>query len=263
MGETISTLVFRPPPPTYIRPDRYFFIDVPVTDDDTYSCAGCGGFEPVPAEKGKERSKSPHSTMDHPAVMNLPSIPTQAYRIPATFIRRKGANVTFLYSHGNAEDLGMMYNRMKEMARILGVNIFAYDYTGYGLSRCVSENPTQSSETNVAQPSEAMCYRNIEAAYNYLRYERKIPASSIVLYGRSVGSGPSCYLARKTALEGESVGGLILHSPFLSIYSIVLDLGFPIVGDMFRNDVKAKDIRYDTMFIWMISFTVSFRAFLP
>jgi len=133
---------------------------------------------------------------------------------------------------------------MKELARILCVNIFAYDYTGYGLSRCVSDHAVHSNETTAAQPSEAMCYRNIEAAYNYLRYERKIPASSIVLYGRSLGSGPSCYLARKTAMEGESVGGLILHSPFLSIYSIVVDLGFPIVGDMFRNDVKAKDVRY-------------------
>jgi pimeloyl-ACP methyl ester carboxylesterase len=244
MGETISTLVFRPPPPTYIRPDRFFFIDVPVAEDESFSCAGCGGFEPVPSVRVKERAADPTNAVDPHRTLNLiTDVSTHGFRIPAIFIRRKGAAVTLLYSHGNAEDLGMMYNRMKELARILGVNIFAYDYTGYGLSRCVSTSQSQSSETNTVQPSENMCYRNIEAAYNYLRYERKIPASHIVLYGRSLGSGPSCYLARKTSLEGESVGGLILHSPFLSIYSIVLDLGFPMAGDMFRNDVKAKDIR--------------------
>jgi hypothetical protein len=94
------------------------------------------------------------------------------------------------------------------------------------------------------EPSEGMCYRNIEAAYKYLREERNIPPSQIVLYGRSLGSGPSCHLARKTALDGESVAGVILHSPFLSIYRIVMDFGFGLVGDMFRNKNNAKDIRY-------------------
>lgn len=92
-------------------------------------------------------------------------------------------------------------------------------------------------------PSEEMCYRNVEAAYNYLRNQRKIPSSHIVLYGRSLGSGPSCHLAKLTADKGESVAGLILHSPFLSIYRIVMDVGFNLVGDMFRNKDRARDIR--------------------
>ncbi len=35
---------------------------------------------------------------------------------------------------------------------------------------------------------------------------------NVILYGQSVGSGPSCYLASRR----ERVGGLILHSPFTS-----------------------------------------------
>ena len=88
-----------------------------------------------------------------------------------------------------------------------------------------------------------MIYRNIEAAYNYLRQVHSIPASQIILYGRSLGSGPSCYLAAKTALQGESVGGLILHSPFLSVYKVVADFGFDMLGDMFNNEKRAKNIR--------------------
>lgn len=211
MGEAISTLVFRPPTPTKIRKDRYFFIDVPI-ESRSVSCVStttCGMVPPT------------ESTTD--------AILTESHKIPAFYIRRRGARITFLFSHGNAEDLGMMYNRMKDMARILGVNVLAYDYTGYGLS-------------TGGIPSEAMCYRNIEAAYKYLRYDRTTPASHIVLYGRSLGSGPSCYLARKTAEDGESVAGLILHSPFLSIYRIVMDFGFNMVGDMFKNSTNARKV---------------------
>lgn len=164
-------------------------------------------------------------------------------KIPAFFVRRKGAQHTLLFSHGNAEDLGMMYKRMKDLALVLCVNIMAYDYTGYGLST--------GSETGARQgPSENMIYRNIEAAYKYLREQRNIPASSIILYGRSLGSGPSCYLAAKTTKMGEPVGGLILHSPFLSVYKVVADVwGMDVRGDMFNNEKRAKFIRCPTLII--------------
>ena len=84
-------------------------------------------------------------------------------------------------------------------------------------------------------PCEAMCYKNIDAAFRYLTKVRKIPPSQIVLYGRSLGSGPSCYLAAKSANQGRSVAGLILHSPFLSVYRVVVNCGFTLHGDMFRN----------------------------
>ena len=51
-------------------------------------------------------------------------------RIPAFFIERPGASVTILFSHGNAEDLGMIYDWFSDLARVLKCNIMAYDYTG-------------------------------------------------------------------------------------------------------------------------------------
>jgi abhydrolase domain-containing protein 17 len=66
-----------------------------------------------------------------------------------------------------------------------------------------------------------------------------------VLYGRSLGSGPSCHLAAKTALlakhdaefasEDGPVGGLILHAPFLSVFRVVIDTGCTLPGDKFSN----------------------------
>lgn len=220
MGETISTLVFRPPAPTYLKPSRYFFLDIEPPEDSIVTGCGAAEHADLSACNG---SSSEETTERH------------LHRIPAFYIKRKGAKITLLFSHGNAEDLGMMYSRIKELARILQVNIMAYDYTGYGFS--------------TGSPSEEMCYRNIDAAYSYLRNVRNIPPSQIVLYGRSLGSGPSCYLAAKTARDGESVAAVILHSPFLSVYRVVMDCGFNMVGDMFLNKSNAADIRCPVLIV--------------
>ncbi|GAX10796.1 hypothetical protein FisN_1Hh337 [Fistulifera solaris] len=116
---------------------------------------------------------------------------------------------------------------------MLQVNLFAYDYSGYGMG--MKHGP----------PSEEHCYADIEAAYDYLRNTLGIPAQNIVLYGRSLGSGPSCHLAAQTAMKSKEdaeygsndgpVGGLILHAPFLSVYRVVVDTGCTLYGDKFPN----------------------------
>lgn len=141
--------------------------------------------------------------------------------IAAVFIPRKDATVTILFSHGNAEDLGTSYVWLRVLAENLNVNVMSYDYTGYGES--------------TGSPSEQHCYDDIESAYQYLLKDRHIRPEQIVLYGRSLGSGPSCYLAAKTAESGRNVAGLILHAPFTSIYRVVLSFPFTMVGDKFPN----------------------------
>lgn len=156
-------------------------------------------------------------------------------RIPATYIATPGAKLTLLYSHANAEDLGNIYPWCKFLSKALGVNLLAYDYSGYGLS---------SGDT-----CEENCYADITAAYNYLLEIRKIHPKNIVLYGRSLGSGPSCYLAMKTAEQGHSVGGLILHAPFLSIYRVVMDTRCTLIGDQFPNVDYAPHIKCPSFLI--------------
>ena len=224
MGATISIsdLVFRPPRPTYLKPTRYFFLDVdqenPLTVSSSLSCVTTSSVACAQTNvSASQPGQSPPPTGGR-------------HRIPAFFIKRRDAKITILYSHGNAEDLGMMHERIKNMSRELNANIMCFDYSGYGMA--------------TGNPSEEMCYRNIEAAYSYLRNILGIPASQIVLFGRSLGSGPSCYLAAKTAHEGESVAGLILHSPFLSIYRIVVNSSnLGMVGDMFPNAQRAREIK--------------------
>lgn len=140
--------------------------------------------------------------------------------VPAFFIDRQ-SKITILFSHGNAEDLGMIYEWFCEFTKEVQVNLLAYDYEGYG----------KASGT----PSEQSCYEDVDAAWTYLTNVLNHKPESIVLYGRSLGSGPSCYLAERLASEGTTIGGLILQSPIMSVYRVAFNFRCTIPGDMFPN----------------------------
>ena len=95
---------------------------------------------------------------------------------------------------------------------------------------------------HVGFPGEKNVHADIEAAFHYLRDVIGLSPHQIVLYGRSLGSGPSCYLAHKSAQDGRSVGGLILHSPFLSVFRVVVNLGFTVSGDKFPNVDRLSNV---------------------
>lgn len=117
-------------------------------------------------------------------------------QLPALFLDQK-ARVTLLFSHGNAEDLGMIYDWLVVLSLELRVNVLAYDYEGYGRAG--------------GSPCERGCFAAIDAAYAYLVDGLSVPPSNIVLYGRSLGTGPSLYLAARLAKLGVRLGGLILQ----------------------------------------------------
>eukprot|EP00984_Skeletonema_dohrnii_P029668 scaffold20446_cov106-Skeletonema_dohrnii-CCMP3373.AAC.1 len=54
-------------------------------------------------------------------------------------------------------------------------------------------------------PSEEQCYGDILLAYNYLLQIQEVPAKHVLLYGKSVGSGPTCWLAQRTC-QSSNVG---------------------------------------------------------
>ena len=60
---------------------------------------------------------------------------------------------------------------------------------------------------------EANTYSDIKGVYQWtLENICDGDPSRIILYGQSVGSGPCCYLAK----DIEGLGGMVLHSPFMS-----------------------------------------------
>jgi fermentation-respiration switch protein FrsA (DUF1100 family) len=127
---------------------------------------------------------------------------------------------TLLYSHGNAEDLKDSQPIYDEF-HADGLGVFAYDYPGYGVS--------------TGTPNEESTQRAIMACWKHLTASG-IPPSSLIITGRSVGGGPSVWLASQT-----EPAGLVLLSPFKSTFTTAFDLPFPLFPrDRFPNLARIR-----------------------
>jgi fermentation-respiration switch protein FrsA (DUF1100 family) len=76
-----------------------------------------------------------------------------------------------------------------------------------------------------------------EAAFDWLTQTQHISSSSIILFGRSLGSGAAVHLAVRAAQNNVAIGGLILQSPLTSVVRVRfprLCVTIPLV-DMFVN----------------------------
>ncbi|NES68557.1 MAG: alpha/beta hydrolase [Okeania sp. SIO2D1] len=149
-------------------------------------------------------------------------------QITGVYLPLPETKYTILYSHGNAEDLGEILPRLQDL-RDIGFSIFSYDYQGYGTSQ--------------GNPSVKNAYQDINAAYKYLTQQLGIPADQIIVYGRSVGGGPSVDLASR-----EPVAGLVVESSFTTAFRVVTRI--PIYPfDKFRSIDKIKDVNCPVLVI--------------
>lgn len=62
------------------------------------------------------------------------------------------------------------------------------------------------------QPTECNTYADIDAAYKCLKEKYGVIDEQLILYGQSVGSGPTLDLASRLS----NLKGVVLHSPILS-----------------------------------------------
>lgn len=126
-----------------------------------------------------------------------------------------------MYFHGNAEDIGLSYEMLDHLRQSLKVNILAVEYPSYGIYKdsdgCNSEKITNDAVL----------------VYHYVMQETGIKEKDILLFGRSMGSGPATYIAAH-----HNPGALILMSPYTSIKNVVKNkVGFLsfLVAEHFDN----------------------------
>jgi fermentation-respiration switch protein FrsA (DUF1100 family) len=141
----------------------------------------------------------PSSYKDSPEVIKITT--NSGKKISAVYLPNPAAKFTLLVSHGNAEDLGDDRYWLEDLRRT-GFSVFAYDYEGYG--------------TSEGKPSETAMYEDEAAAYEYLAVNLNTPPDRIIIFGRSVGTGPATYIAAK-----RPSAGLILQSPFVSAFRVL------------------------------------------
>ncbi|MBL4575757.1 MAG: alpha/beta hydrolase [Opitutaceae bacterium] len=134
--------------------------------------------------------------------------------LSALFLKNPESRYTFFYFHGNGEDLGDCLSTM-EMMRAKGYSVFSFDYRGYG--------------TTPGVPQEANVYADAASALEYLTTKEGVDLGSIILYGRSLGSGPAVEMGTRY-----QVGGVILEGGFISSFQVVTC--FPLIPfDFFKN----------------------------
>ncbi|HEY9071922.1 MAG TPA: alpha/beta hydrolase [Candidatus Ozemobacteraceae bacterium] len=128
-----------------------------------------------------------------------------------------------LFSHGNAGNLADRLPRLVEAFASLPVDVFLYDYRGFGRSE--------------GRPSVAGIKSDAEGALAYLRTTRGIPLDRIILYGESIGGGVTAWLA---GLHPAEIGGVVIESSFRSLKRRA-GSRFPIIGPFILSDDLPSD----------------------
>ncbi len=147
-------------------------------------------------------------------------IKLHGWLIPAT-----GPRHTVLWFHGNAGNISHRVDNIKHLHRLLRVNIFIFDYRGYGQSA--------GSRSDL---SEEATYRDADGALAYLRGRADLAGTRLVYFGRSLGAAIAVEAARR-----HPPAGLILETPFTNIKDMArVALPFLPVGGLLKT-------RYDSL----------------
>ena len=133
------------------------------------------------------------------------------------YLPRRGATRVLLFFHGNAGNISHRADSIAIFHR-LGLNVFIFDYRGYGRSE--------------GRPDERGLYRDASAAWRYLTASRGFDSDKVVLFGRSLGGAVAANLAADV-----QAGGLILESTLSSASDFARSV-FPVLSRLVR-------LRYD------------------
>lgn len=166
------------------------------------------------------------------------------HRAPAA-PKPRAPRFTLIYSHGNAEDLGLSLPYVDHLADSLGVDVFAFEYVGYSVAD--------------GEPSERGIYDSAQAAWDYLSGPCGVPPGAIVPFGRSLGSVAAVHLAAGHA----RCGGCVLISPLASGVRVLSGVAASLLlkaCDPFQNYAKVHRIMCPTVVIHGTADEVRARA---
>jgi pimeloyl-ACP methyl ester carboxylesterase len=104
------------------------------------------------------------------------------------------ASNTILFLHDGRGSLSDTVTQLQDLHN-LGINVFAFDYRGFGKSADL-------------HPSEISLNQDADAALNYITGTRHLPARSILLYGSGLGAP----LAASTTTRHPETAALILEN---------------------------------------------------
>ena len=129
---------------------------------------------------------------------------SQGKKIYGYFIKSNGTypGITVLYFHGNYDHLQYYWDRAELLYRA-GVNVFIFDYQGYGMSE--------------GTPSEGALYADCRTALDYVLSRGDVRAPGLAFFGYSLGCAGAVDLAAFTLTPS----CLLLEAPFASSATIL------------------------------------------
>ncbi|KAL6579138.1 hypothetical protein OROMI_009354 [Orobanche minor] len=99
--------------------------------------------------------------------------------------------------------------------------------------------------THLNRPSEYDTYADIEAVYECLQTEYGISQEDLILYGQSVGSGPTLHLAAQLP----RLRGVVMHSAMLSGLRVLCHVKFKLCCDIYKNVNKIQKVKCPILII--------------
>jgi len=121
-------------------------------------------------------------------------------RLNGWFVPSGQSRGTLLFCHGNAGNISHRVEIIKIFNQ-LNLNVFIFDYRGYGRSQGV--------------PTEQGLYKDAQAAFQYLLSRGDVDQGTIIIYGKSIGANVAIKLASMV-----KAAALISESGFTSAYDM-------------------------------------------
>jgi uncharacterized protein len=168
-----------------------------------------------------ERVRTPPADAGLPQAHEVVLDSSGGERVIVWHIPPRGEKPVVLYFHGNGGSLRWRVDRFRTLAAD-GTGLIALSYRGYGGSS--------------GRPTEQGLIDDAFAAYAFAA--ARYPASRIVLWGESLGSGVAVALAAQ-----KPVRRIVLESPFTSIADVAAQVYWffpvrPLIKDAFRSDLR-------------------------
>jgi pimeloyl-ACP methyl ester carboxylesterase len=172
-----------------------------------------------PLKSDQNRSYLKNLSPEYEEISEEVSIPgPHGNKLDGLLISKPDSKFIYLVNHGNGGNLGHLV-RLASLLASTGQSVLIYDYEGYGRSEGVAK---------LANLTPDGC-----SAFDYLVNTKNYKPEQIILYGESIGTGPTaCIMSQRQA------GGVILQSGFTSLLTAGREKLWPtrvIPGWIFRE----------------------------
>ncbi|EKX35396.1 hypothetical protein GUITHDRAFT_60584, partial [Guillardia theta CCMP2712] len=125
--------------------------------------------------------------------------------VPCLFLQRSSSTSLVIFCHANAEDLKSVYPTAEYLRQALQCHVLVPEYPGYGACK--------------GCPSSKGLNESVMAACLWAADFLSLQPQQIVIWGRSIGTGPAFHVA-----SSGLAGGIVAISPFTSIQDVARDV---------------------------------------